>query len=233
MATLYGNFERSLDAQGPADTSRKAPGGVRGERVPDEPSWTVAWRCTTTRTWRSRRRRMRVRSKGSQDDRMIARIWSLPYSEVTFDAQGRFPLPPASRSWAGLGRRGVGDRSDRQGRALVTGQVRREGRIRQHADSRRHEYLRYRRLTPTSMAERETEKRLTRQTWLMRSPSTGAVEVTSSALFPPDRPGYPPDGVSSVEGLRMIPGLRPRTGDGRRGRRRDVGAPPERSSTRQ
>ena len=38
----------------------------------------------------------------------------------------------------------------------------------------------------------------------MRSPSTGAVEVTSSALFPPNRPGYPPEGVSSVEGLRMI-----------------------------
>ena len=56
------------------------------------------------------------------------------------------------------------------------------------------------------MAEREAENEtLSDKSWLMRSPSTGAVEVTSSALFPPDRPGYPPDGVSSVEGLRMIP----------------------------
>lgn len=38
----------------------------------------------------------------------------------------------------------------------------------------------------------------------MRSPSTGAVEVPSSALFPPDRPGTPRVGVTSVEGLRMV-----------------------------
>ncbi len=40
----------------------------------------------------------------------------------------------------------------------------------------------------------------------MRSPSIGAVEVPSSALFPPNRPGYHPESVSSVEGLRMIQG---------------------------
>jgi 16S rRNA (cytosine1402-N4)-methyltransferase len=38
----------------------------------------------------------------------------------------------------------------------------------------------------------------------MRSPSTGAVEAPSSALFQPNRPGFPRVGVSSVEGLRMV-----------------------------
>jgi 16S rRNA (cytosine1402-N4)-methyltransferase len=39
--------------------------------------------------------------------------------------------------------------------------------------------------------------------WNIRSLSTGAVVLPSSALIPPNRPGYPPVGVTSVEGLLM------------------------------
>lgn len=58
-----------------------------------------------------------------------------------------------------------------------------------------------------SFAEREEKNEtLSDKSWPIRSPSAGAVEVPSSALFPPNRPGYIPDGVSSVEGLRMTQG---------------------------
>jgi len=42
------------------------------------------------------------------------------------------------------------------------------------------------------------------QSGTMRSPSTGTVEDSSSALFPGGRSGDPPESTSSVEGLRMV-----------------------------
>jgi MraZ protein len=101
MATFYGNFERSLDAKG----RLILPAKLRSEYGESAFLTSHVDGCLALydkEDMEIQRAAMLERSKGSQDDRMIARIWSASTSEVTFDAQGRIPVPPASRSWAAL-----------------------------------------------------------------------------------------------------------------------------------
>jgi MraZ protein len=101
MATFYGNFERSLDAKG----RLILPAKLRSEFGESAFLTSNVDGCLALydkEDMEVQRTAMLERSKGSQEDRMIARVWSSSTSEVTFDAQGRIPIPQASRSWAGL-----------------------------------------------------------------------------------------------------------------------------------
>ena len=158
MATFYGNFERSLDAKG----RLILPAKLRAEFGESAFLTSHVDGCLALfdkADMEDQKAAMLERSKGSQEDRMIARVWSASTSEVTFDAQGRIPIPVPSRTLGGTGGRRAGDRSDRQGRAVVPGEVLREGRVRQHADARGHEHLRYRAITRSSLTDREAETR--------------------------------------------------------------------------
>jgi MraZ protein len=103
MATFYGTFERSLDAKG----RLILPAKLRAEF--GESAFLTSYldgclALVDKNDMEIQRQEMLERAKGgSQEDRMIARVWSASISEVTFDAQGRFPIPSASRAWAGLG----------------------------------------------------------------------------------------------------------------------------------
>ena len=101
MATFYGNFERSLDAKG----RLILPAKLRAEFGESAFLTSHVDGCLALfdkADMEDQKTTMLERSKGSQEDRMIARVWAASTSEVVFDAQGRFPIPPASRSWAGL-----------------------------------------------------------------------------------------------------------------------------------
>src|SRR5580700_306897 len=99
MATFYGNFERSLDAKG----RLILPAKLRSEFGEHAFLTSHVDGCLALydkEDMEVQRIAMLERSKGSQEDRMIARVWSSSTSEVTFDAQGRIPIPLPSRSWA-------------------------------------------------------------------------------------------------------------------------------------
>jgi MraZ protein len=101
MATFYGNFERSLDAKG----RLILPAKLRAEFGESAFLTSHVDGCLALfdkEDMEDQKATMLVRSKGSQEDRMIARVWAASTSEVIFDAQGRIPIPAASRSWAGL-----------------------------------------------------------------------------------------------------------------------------------
>jgi MraZ protein len=101
MATFYGNFERSLDAKG----RLILPAKLRAEF--GESAFLTSYLDGCLALFDKvdmevQKAAMLERSKGSQEDRMIARTWAASISEVIFDAQGRIPIPQPSRSWAGL-----------------------------------------------------------------------------------------------------------------------------------
>ncbi len=101
MATFYGNFERSLDAKG----RLILPAKLRAEFGESAFLTSHVDGCLALfdkADMEVQKEAMLERSRGSQDDRMIARVWAASTSEVTFDAQGRIPIPPPSRNWAGL-----------------------------------------------------------------------------------------------------------------------------------
>jgi MraZ protein len=101
MATFYGNFERSVDQKG----RLILPAKLRWEFGQNAFLTSHVDGCLALyekEDMEVQRAAMLERSKGSQEDRMIARVWAASTSEVTFDAQGRFPIPQASRTWAGL-----------------------------------------------------------------------------------------------------------------------------------
>jgi MraZ protein len=102
MATFYGNFERSLDAKG----RLILPAKLRAEFGESAFLTSHVDGCLALfdkADMEDQKAAMLERSKGSQEDRMIARVWSASTSEAVFDAQGRIPIPPPSRTWAGLG----------------------------------------------------------------------------------------------------------------------------------
>jgi MraZ protein len=101
MATFYGNFERSLDSKG----RLILPAKLRAEFGESAFLTSHIDGCLALYdkdAMEGQRLSMLERSKGSQEDRMIARVWASSTSEVTFDSQGRFPVPPVSREWADL-----------------------------------------------------------------------------------------------------------------------------------
>ncbi len=101
MATFYGNYERSLDAKG----RLILPAKLRAEFGESAFLTSHVDGCLALfdkADMEEQKAAMLERSKGSQDDRMIARIWASSTSEVVFDAQGRIPIPPVSRNWAGM-----------------------------------------------------------------------------------------------------------------------------------
>jgi MraZ protein len=101
MATFYGNFERSLDSKG----RLILPAKLRAEFGESAFLTSHIDGCLALydkEDMEDQRAAMLERSKGSQEDRMIARVWASSTSEVTFDSQGRFPIPPMSREWADL-----------------------------------------------------------------------------------------------------------------------------------
>jgi MraZ protein len=102
MATFYGNFERSLDAKGRLILPAKLRAEF-GESAFLTSSVDGCLALYDKEDMEIQRASMLQRSKGSKEDRWIARVWSSSTSEVTFDAQGRIPIPQASRTWAGLG----------------------------------------------------------------------------------------------------------------------------------
>jgi MraZ protein len=101
MATFYGNFERSLDSKG----RLILPAKLRAEFGESAFLTSHIDGCLALydkEDMEDQRLAMLERSKGSQEDRMIARVWASSTSEVTFDSQGRFPIPTLSREWADL-----------------------------------------------------------------------------------------------------------------------------------
>jgi transcriptional regulator MraZ len=101
MATFYGNFERSLDPKG----RLILPAKLRAEFGESAFLTSHIDGCLALydkEDMEVQRLAMLERTKGSQEDRMIARVWASSTSEVTFDSQGRFPIPQLSREWADL-----------------------------------------------------------------------------------------------------------------------------------
>jgi MraZ protein len=101
MATFYGNFDRSLDSKG----RLILPAKLRAEFGESAFLTSHVDGCLALYDkddMEVQKAAMLERSKGSQEDRMIARVWASYTSEVTFDAQGRISIPPASRTWAAL-----------------------------------------------------------------------------------------------------------------------------------
>jgi MraZ protein len=101
MATFYGSSERSLDAKG----RLILPAKLRAEFGESAFLTSNVDGCLALydkEDMEGQKATMLEKSKGSQSDRMIARFWASSTSEVTFDAQGRIPIPPTSRTWAGL-----------------------------------------------------------------------------------------------------------------------------------
>ena len=101
MATFYGNFERSLDTKG----RLILPAKLRAEFGESAFLTSHIDGCLALydkEDMEVQRLAMLERTKGSQEDRMIARVWASSTSEVTFDSQGRFPIPQPSREWAAL-----------------------------------------------------------------------------------------------------------------------------------
>lgn len=101
MATFYGHFERSLDAKG----RLILPAKLRTEFGESAFLTSNVDGCLAlydNEDMEEQKRGMLLRAKGGQEDRMIARVWAASTSEVTFDAQGRFPIPQKSREWAEL-----------------------------------------------------------------------------------------------------------------------------------
>jgi MraZ protein len=102
MGALHGNYERSIDGKG----RLILPAKLRAEFGETAFLTSHVDGCLAlydNQAMEEQRAEMRVKLKrGSQNDRMIARVWSFHTYEVTFDAQGRFPIPAGSREWAGL-----------------------------------------------------------------------------------------------------------------------------------
>jgi len=101
MATFYGSFERSLDAKG----RLILPAKLRAEFGESAFLTSHVDGCLALYDrgdWEAQKAAMLEKLKGSQEDRMFARVWSASTAEVTFDAQGRIPVPQTLRDWAGL-----------------------------------------------------------------------------------------------------------------------------------
>jgi len=102
MANFYGNSIRTIDAKG----RLILPAKLRvefGESAFLTNSIDGCLALYDREAMEEQRAAMLQRLKGSQDDRMMARVWAASTNEVTFDAQGRIAIPPPSRTWAGLG----------------------------------------------------------------------------------------------------------------------------------
>ena len=102
MARVYGTYERSLDAKGRV----MVPPKLRSEFGENA---FLAWDedgCLALHdlaAWDSKERDMEERAKQSEEGRKAARFWASTGGDVTFDAQGRIPIPSRLRELAGLG----------------------------------------------------------------------------------------------------------------------------------
>jgi MraZ protein len=101
MESQYGNFERSLDSKGRLILPAKLRAAF-GETafLTSHPDGCLA--VYDDKEMEKQEAAMLRRAKASQDGRNLVRVWAFYASEVTFDAQGRIPIPPKPREWAGL-----------------------------------------------------------------------------------------------------------------------------------
>ena len=102
MLGFVGQFQHSLDAKGrlilPA---RFRPEFERGGHLsPNSEGCVALW--TPGEFARQTEERLAQSRRGGAQDRQQARYWAANSSDVEFDRQGRFALPPSIREYAQL-----------------------------------------------------------------------------------------------------------------------------------
>ncbi len=102
MLGFVGQFQHSLDAKGrlilPARFRAAFERG--GSLSPNTEGCVALW--TPSEFARQMDERLARAREGGPQERRVMRFWSANSSEVEFDKQGRFALPPAIRDYAEL-----------------------------------------------------------------------------------------------------------------------------------
>lgn len=102
MLGFVGQFQHSLDAKGrlilPAKFRAAFDHG--GHLSPNTEGCVALW--TPSEFARQMEERLARAREGGAEQRRIARYWSANSSDVEFDKQGRFALPPSIREYAQL-----------------------------------------------------------------------------------------------------------------------------------
>jgi transcriptional regulator MraZ len=102
MLGFVGQFQHSLDAKGRLILPAKfRPAFDRGGHLsPNSEGCVALW--TPGEFARQMDERLTQARQGGAEERRIVRYWSANSSDVEFDKQGRFALPPAIRDYARL-----------------------------------------------------------------------------------------------------------------------------------
>ncbi len=102
MLGFVGQFEHTLDAKGRLILPvRFRPEFERGGHLAHHYEGCLAlW--TPGEFERQKAEMLELSRSGDRASRNQARVWARGASNVEFDRQGRFPVPPSARSFAGL-----------------------------------------------------------------------------------------------------------------------------------
>jgi MraZ protein len=102
MGTFFGSYERTLDPKG----RLILPAKLRAEFGESAYLTRYVDGCLALYDQEDMERQtadmLAMVNAPSREDRMFARVWASSITEVTFDAQGRIPIPAHQRTWSGL-----------------------------------------------------------------------------------------------------------------------------------